>query len=451
MSKDDNSLRRIWSRAAGSSLLTDSVSATVYAAVGKGAGFFIPFFIAAWFGVSPEMDAFFFAYAIIFFFATTFSAVVESIIVPFIAEAHARGEDVGLFVGRVLTLSAVGIGALTVVLLLAVKPVVSAITSFSAEGVDLIMVILLETSPLAVLLVWTSVLSGSFNAFRRYAPPALSPAVRAAVTLAFIFAFKDSLGVHSIAWGYVAGEAARLVVLLALIRKLRDLRLTLPFSWDRKFVEFMKVASYQVAGMSLAVLSPLIDRVMASWLSPKSVSMLEYSEKLFFIPSNLLTMGFLTVLLSDWSAAHYAGGDSRRGLSRTLRTVTPFLLAFTLVFFLAGGFITETVYGLSISGEDLGVMKTMFGYFVLGLPAIVIGNMFARWILVIKKTGVLLKISVFKVLVNVVLNLLFISHIGLSGIALSSTVTACLTMAACYYYFRVLNTGGAGELQGKAV
>lgn len=431
--------------------MSESLSTTIYTVFGKGAGFLIPFFIAAWFGVSQEMDAFFFAYAVIFFFATTFSIVVESIIVPFIAEADAKGEDVGLFIGRLLGLSAIGIGALTFVLLLVIKPVISVISNFSPAGVDLIFAILLETSPLAVLLVWTSVLSGSFNAYRSFATPALSPAFRALVTLAVIYLLKDSFGVHSIAWGYVAGEAARLVILILILRRQRLFELRLAFSWNSKFIDFLKVSSYQVLGMSMAVMSPLIDRIMASWLSPKSVSMLEYAEKLFFIPSNLLTMGFLTVLLTSWSSDHYNGQDSNRSVAQMARGVLPFLVIFTLVFFVAGGLVTGAAYGSSITGADLETISWLFGLYVLGLPWIVIGNMYARWILVLKKTAVLFKIAAFKLVTNVVLNLLFISYMGLAGIALSSTVTAFMAMAASYYYFRILNSGGVSELQGKTV
>lgn len=445
-------LQNLWSKVGRNKLISDSITTTLYTAFGKGAGFLIPFFIAAWFGVSPEMDAFFFAYAIIFFFATSFSIVIESIIVPFIAEADAKGEDVGLFVGRVLGISAVGIGALTVVLLLAIKPMMSVISNFSPEGLELIFIILLETSPLAILLVWTSVLSGSFNAYRNFSAPALSPAFRAFVTLAFIYLLKDAFGVHSIAWGYVAGEVSRLLILMLILKKQRLFELKLAFSWNEKFKDFLKVSSYQVAGMSLAVLSPLIDRIMASWLSPKSVSMLEYSEKLFFIPSNLFTMGFLTVLLSKWSNEHYNGGDLNKGLSRILKTLTPFLLVFTAACFLLGGPATKAIYGSgTISGEDLATIAVLFSFFVLGIPAIMVGHIFSRGLLVQKDTVSLFKVASFKVALNIILNLVFISYFGLPGIAISSTVTAILAMAAYYYYFRMLKKGVRLELQGKAV
>lgn len=443
----------ILSGASRSSFVRDTVSTTLYVLIGKGAGFLIPFFIAAWFGVSSGMDAFFFAYAVIFFLATIFSAVVESVSVPFIAEARARGEDVGLFVGRILGTSAIGVGALSVAALLAARPVLTVVSRFDPGEIDLITVILAETAPLAVLLVWTSALSGALNAYGSFRAPALSPAFRAAVTLAFIYAMKDALGVHAIAWGYLAGEAARLLILFFIIRSSGLLRVRLAVSWDSRFREFLRGSSLQVAGMSLAVLSPLVDRVMASWLEPNSVSILEYSEKLFFVPSNLLSMGFLTVLLSKWSNEHYNDRPvANSGVLRLICIVAPILLVFTLAFFVFGGFLSKLVYGRgSISANDLDAITLLFGLYVLGLPAIIIGHVLARWMLVLKDMMALFKIGAFKASANALLNLVFIYYMGLPGIALSSTVTAFFAMALYYLYFRKTDKRVCLGLQGKTL
>jgi putative peptidoglycan lipid II flippase len=194
-------------------LVWDTITTTLISTLGKGVGFLIPFFIAAWFGVSADTDAFFFAYGLILFLSGIFAPVIESVIVPYIAEARAKNEDVGAFVGRVLGVSGVGILVLTTVALLVIKPVLSLITRFDSQSINLIYWLLIETAPLVILLVWTSVLAGTLNAYKKFVFPAISPAFRAIVNLSIIFIFKDTLGVHAIAWGYVIGEAVRLVIL----------------------------------------------------------------------------------------------------------------------------------------------------------------------------------------------------------------------------------------------
>lgn len=76
-------------------LVRDTITTTFLSTIGKAVGFLIPFFIAAWFGVSQETDAFFFVYGLIIFMAGVFANVVESVIVPFVAELRAE-EDISL-------------------------------------------------------------------------------------------------------------------------------------------------------------------------------------------------------------------------------------------------------------------------------------------------------------------------------------------------------------------
>jgi len=195
-------------------LVQDTVKTTIWSTAGKAVGFLIPFFIAAWFGVSEETDAFFFAYGLILFFSAIFAPVVESAIVPYIAEARTKDEDIGKFVGNILSVSSIGLIVLAGIILLIIKPVLSVVTRFNAEGLNLVYRILLMTSPLVVLLFLTSILAGTLNTYKKFIFPAVTPALRAVVVLICVFTFKERLGVYAIALGYLIGEVARLIILL---------------------------------------------------------------------------------------------------------------------------------------------------------------------------------------------------------------------------------------------
>ena len=110
-------LKKLWTQIRSRALVWDTITTTGWSTVGKGMGFLVPFFVAAWFGVTAETDAFFFAYGLILFFSMTFAPVVESIIVPYIAEARSNNEDVGKFVGRILGISGIGLLALVGIVL----------------------------------------------------------------------------------------------------------------------------------------------------------------------------------------------------------------------------------------------------------------------------------------------------------------------------------------------
>lgn len=109
-------------------LMKDALKTTILSAVGKAVGFLIPFFLAVWFGVTEETDAFFLVYGLILFLSGIFARVVENVIVPFIAEAKTNNEDVGKFVVNILALSGIGLLVLAGIFILVIRPVLSAIT-----------------------------------------------------------------------------------------------------------------------------------------------------------------------------------------------------------------------------------------------------------------------------------------------------------------------------------
>ena len=261
-------------------LVRDIIKTTIYGTAGKTVSFFIPFFIAAWFGANRETDAFFFAYGLILFVASIFGPVVQSMIVPHIYEARANNEDIGRFVGTILAVSGAGLLLLSGLFIVVSKPILAIITHFDKETTRLVFQLLIETAPLIPLLAWTGVLAGTLNSYKKFAFPAVSPAFRAGVNLLIIFVFKDVCGVHSVALGYCLGELVRLLMLLSVINRAHLFKLRVSFQVDHKFVKFLKTASYQIVGMAALSLNPLVDKAMASWLE-REMSLF-YTMRSFF-------------------------------------------------------------------------------------------------------------------------------------------------------------------------
>lgn len=420
-------------------LVWDTLTTTVLSTFGKGVGFLIPFFIAAWFGATAETDAFFYAYGLIVFLAVIFSPVIESVIVPFIAEARAKNEDVGDFVGKILCTALVILTVLSAAFLFSIKPALPFISRFSPEGIDLIFVILLETIPLAVLLVLTSILSGTLNAFKIFGIPAVSPAFRAIVTLAFIVIFKDSMGVHSIAWGYVAGEAARLAVLFAVIKRLKpDLRLKLSLGWDKKFTYFLKISSYQVAGMSVLAFTSIINKTMASWTGTGGVSVLEYADRLYMIPSTLLSSGVIVTLLSHWSSRYgmmdYEG--LRRDVAKKVKLIVSVALLFTTIIWLLKGHVVSLVYGHGQFPEErLSEVSRVLGFYLLGLSPYFMALVYTKALLVRQNTKALFHAALITIAATLALNYIFVRSMGVAGLALASSLVLIITASYLHLIF----------------
>ena len=433
------SLKNAWLWVRAKPLLWDAITTTGWSSLGKGVGFLIPFFIAAWFGVSFETDAFFFAYGMILFLSHISSLVVERLIVPYIVETRARSEDVGKFVGGLLSISGIFLLVLSVLVLLVSKPVLSIITRFELDTLNLAYRLLIEISPLILLLVWSGILSGALNAYKKFSIPALSPAFRAIVNLSVIFIFKDKLGVHAIAMGYVAGEIIRIAILQGIIKRLNLFKLTFSLRVTPRLRDFFQTYSYHAVGMLAVGISPLADRVMASWLGEGSVSVLHYAEWLYMIPVTFIATGLTVTILSHWSNRYHESGRQRlnEDVKKTAKVVgflSLFIMLF-LVFFYRP--IVMLVFGRGVFPQArLSEVGLVWLCYLLGFVPYMISQIFASAFLTLKNTVVLMKCSLYASLLNILFNYILMGPFKVAGIALATSIVSGLKLIFLIRAFR---------------
>lgn len=408
-------------------LVRDTIKTTIWSTVGKSAGFLIPFFIAAWFGVSGKTDAFFFAYGVILFLSGIFAPVIESVIVPYIAEARTNNEDVGKFAGNILCVSGLGLLVLSALFILLIKPALPIITRFDRQTLELVHRLLIETAPLVIFLTWTSVLAGTLNTYKKFAFPAVSPAFRAMINLTIIFAFKDAYGVHSIAFGYVIGELARLIILFIVIKRLNLFKLRLSFRFGAKLGRFFKTASYQIMAMAAIGLNPIVDKTMASWIGAGSVSVLHYAHILYVIVVTFLNTGLMVTLLSHWSGRYNEEGirKLKNNINKTIKVVSCITLPIMLLLIIFHQPIVKLAFGrAALAQASLSEVGRVWIFFLLGFVPYVIAGIYIRALLVTKRTKEIFFVSITKNLLHIILNCIFMILWGLKGIALSASTVS---------------------------
>jgi putative peptidoglycan lipid II flippase len=421
--------KKLFDKIYQNSLLWDTVTTTGWSTLSRGIGFLIPFFIAAWFGVSVDTDAFFFAYGIIFYFSVIFCPVLQIVIVPYIAEIKSKDGNVGEFIGKIFGFSGISLLFLIGLFILISKPGLRIITNFDADVINLIYQLLLEASPLLILAVWNSILRGSLNAHRKFAFPAISPGFRAVINLSIIYFFKARYGIHSIMAGYVIGELVVLIILMIYIKELKIFTAKeINLKFDRAFQKFLKTTSYQLIGMAVVGLTPLINKTMATWLSIGSVSLLDYAYKLYIIPITFMTTGFMVTLLSHWSIKYYEEDDAanfEKRINKTLRYVISISLILMLVLVLFSQSFVDLAFGRGkFTADKLMEVNSIFLFFLFGLIPYMIARVYVRYFVIIKDTKTYLKIALVRNLATLIFNFIFMKMLGLKGLALSATMVS---------------------------
>lgn len=408
-------------------LVVDTITTTSWSTFGKSIGFLVPFFIAAWFGVTAETDVFFFAYGLVLFFIGIFSGAIENVLVPYISEIIAGDKkQLELFVGTISTSCIIGLSFLTVILILIATPVLHVITNFSTPQLHLLFMLLVEISPLLILITLTGILSGVLNAHKIFWLPAISPAFRALVTLSVIYVLKPKIGVHALSVGYISGELVRLVTLVSLILSKNLFPLKLCFCLSPRILQFLKTASYQSLAMVTVGLNPLIDKTMASWLGNGSVTIFEYADRLYAIPFTFLSSGFVVAILSHWSADYYQHKDTemfKQNIRKAIKAIFPITLIVVLILVFLSQMLVVIIYGHGkFPREKLSELQLVWTCYLLGLAPHMLAQVCAIGLLVLKRTHVLMLVAFGMSVLNVIFNLLLMNIIGLPGITLATSI-----------------------------
>lgn len=436
------------------SLLKDMVTTTVFSVVGKGAGFLVPILVASWFGISGETDAFFFSYGLIIFLTGILSPVVESVIVPFIAEMKSRDEsEVKVFLGATLIFVTIVLTLIGGLFGFISVPVLKVATNFSVESINLIAWLLVEMIPLLVLVGISSLLSGVLNAYRIYWLPAISPAIRILTAILGIWVLKDSWGVHSIGFGYVIGEIIRLLFLINEIFRKKLLVFRISINCYSKFIEFLRTSFYQVIGMVVVAINPMVDKAMASWIGPGNVSILEYADRIYQIPVILISHGLFVVLLSYWSDDFYRSGQVlfKKKVTSMAKMVGGGSLVLSLIMIWFRRDVVSLLYSFgNFPAESLSAVSSVLALYLVGLAPTVVGLVFTRAHLVEKNAKTLMILSALNCLLHLILNLSLIKYWGVFGLALSTTIAHSVVAAFLYFTFIYRAGGGSSGSCRKA-
>lgn len=384
------------------------------------------------FGISRELDVFNVAYAFPAILAMLLGQAVISALVPLYMTWRGRGPgELRRNLANLGLLALLFFLALTVVCAVWSAPIMAVIGYGFPEGEKAL------GDSLIRLLVWlifleggAAVMAGVLQAEKSFL--ALYGA-QLCINLAIIgtlAAFGD-MGVHALAVGFLAGTAAKAVVMAVALRGSR-----FPLGPPRPPVtpalrEFVLLAWPLVVGGLVVNSNILVDQVMSTELPSGSVSALRYAYRINDLPLQLFVIAAARAIfpyVSEQAEGHDVLGMRRvfwRGVLFSCM-VSAGMTAFVLLF------STEIVALLLRRGAfgDQAVAST-----ALTLSWYATGMLFAAYAVLngvfftaLRKNVTLLVVGVVTMLLNAIFNLWFIRTIGgPEAVAMSTTVTMALT------------------------
>lgn len=412
----------------GRRIFRDTASTSVINIVGQGLAFLTAAYVAAVFGADSRTDALYLALAIPMFFSTVIREAVRSSLVPRLVELRLKASPAlgAIASGSVLTVGALSAG-LALVLAVATPTLTRLMGAYlPPTGQALLPPLTLALLPLLPLLTMNGALGAVFSTWQRFRPSAALTTVESIVRIVIVMAFAGTLGIFSLAFGYVAGALAGVIFLAVVAWRLGLLSDPRPQPPGVLLSGFTNQALYQLAGLTMLQLNPYIDRFMATPLSPGSLTALNYAERISALPYTLVGAVFYEVLLSHWSMVTASEGAD--GLRRALRNAAAMIIFFltpivVVMFVLRLNIVTLLLQRGAFDASDAALTASALGFLSLGVISNYMTLLVTRAFLALQDMMTPMWLGALNAVLNLSLNLLLIGPLGLGGIALSTALT----------------------------
>lgn len=401
-------------------------------------GFARDLILANFYGASSISDAYLVSLTIPeFVFSLVIQAISVGFIPVFVEIVHKENLlNANSFVNQVLSVLYVA-GAIAVVLInLFPEFIVSLFaTGFDSQTSHLTGEFIRITSFAMFFKGTTSVLSAHCNANAEYTKPAIIGIPFDLIAILSIYLSYKS-NVMLLAYGVVIAYASQVFLLLPSCYK-NGFRFRFDFhifnqNIRKMFYLFLPV----VIGVGANQLNILIDRNFASAAAVGGISALNYANKISNIMENVIVLSVASVMYPTFSKLAVEESFDELGdtLEQTLLEIALFMVPicvgaivfarqFVALFFERGVFDSVAV--------DM-TTRAMVGYSI-GMVGVSFTAILTRVFYSLSNTKTPVTISVVSIMLNILFNFLFVSRLGIGGLALASSLASlcgtCLLLA----------------------
>lgn len=383
--------------------------------------------VVAWkFGTGDTLDAFLIALLVPSFIINVVAGSFNAALIPtYIQVREQEGTKAAqrLFSGA--TVWGLGLLGITTILMVANAPLYLPLIAagFSPEKLNLTLHLLYTIAPTLLLsgivVIWGAVL----NAGERFALVALSPIITPAISIVFLLVVK-SWGIFALAAGLVCGAVLEIVLLGAALNRQG---ISLRPRWHGFDTRLRQVANQfapMIAGAFLMCSTGLVDQSMAAMLSPGSVAALNYGNRVIAFPITLATTALSTAMIPYFSKM--VASEDWTGVRLTLKHYMRLILAVTVpltgLLIVFSELIVQILFQRgSFTARDTHLVAQIQSFFALQIPFYVAGILVVRLISAMRTNQILMWGSGCNIIINIVLNYLFMQWFGISGIALSTS------------------------------
>ncbi len=297
------------------------------------------------------------------------------------------------------------------------------------EKLELATQMLRITFPYLFFISMTAFVGSILNSYDRFAVPAFTPSLLniSLISCAVFMAPLLSQPAIALAWGVLIAGVAQFLFQLPFLLKIKLLPAP---KINRKHDGVMKIMKLMVPalfGVSVSQINLLLDTVLASFLQTGSVAWLYFSDRLVELPLGVFGIAIATVILPSLSRHNAAQDQAQysKTMSWALRAVfTIGLPAAIALFLLAEPLIITLFHYGAMTANDVHMSAMSLRAYSLGLIAFMLIKVLAPGFFAKQDMRTPVRIAIWTMFINMVLNLILIWSLKHVGLALATSIAA---------------------------
>jgi len=383
--------------------------------------------IAYSFGATAQVDAYVVAMLVPTIFYVSVREAVRTVFITVYGRYKNSEEDRHVIINTVALLLSLVLLAVFILTAVFTPTLISLIApGFEAGTFKTAVHLMRILLPATVFLGLAGLFAGYLHSHHRYLSPALVGVPFNLFIIASALFGGAYFGIEGLAWGSFAGLMSMFFIQLpATLRLGLSPRRGVSFSHPgmKKMAVLLTPVVISTAALEI---KQLVDRTFASFLPEGAVAVLNYAERVYNLPYNIVILALLTVLYPTL-VEHYSRGDFARfkeDLNLSLR-VTAFLMLPML-----GGLVVlsepviRVVYERGeFDAAATGLTAYALALFSLGLLGLGVRFILDRTFIVMYDTRTPMLATLFMVVLNVGLNFVLIGPLEHGGIALATALS----------------------------